>query len=327
MNSIFPDASAGRPRTRIIAHRGACGYLPEHTIAAKALAYGLGADFLEQDVIATRDGRPVVLHDIALDDISDVALHWPDRARPDGHFYTIDFTLEEIRQLSLIERRRPGAQERLYPARYPFDSPVFHPVTLEEEIDLVSGLNAATGRQVGLYPEIKEPGWHARHGIDLTRLVHDTLERSRERILGPVFVQSFDATELERLRTELGSDWPRVQLLDEPAALALVGDDSRLAAIESYARGIGLPFTTLLRSEGARLRPSPLAERLAASRLLIHPYTLRRDLPPPDGIDYFEALRFLIVELGVDALFCDHPDDAIAIRDGRRSEMAGGSDA
>ena len=88
----------------VIAHRGASGYLPEHTLAAKAMAHAMGADFLEQDVVLTADGVPIVLHDIYLEATTDVEQRFPDRSRPDGRFYAIDFTLAEIRTLSAHER-------------------------------------------------------------------------------------------------------------------------------------------------------------------------------------------------------------------------------
>ena len=316
MSSTSPESRAGSSRTRIIAHRGASGYLPEHTSVAKALAFGLGADFIEQDVVATRDGIPVVLHDITLEDVSDAAARFPGRARGDGRFYVVDLTLEELRELSLIERRRSGTDEPMYPGRYPYDSPDLRVLTLAEEIDLISGLNAATGRHVGLYPEIKEPLWHAEQGIDLAELVVVTLEGARDRISGPVFVQSFDASTLRRLQEAARLPWPLVQLLDRVEALALINDPARLAAIAEYAAGVGLPFMTLIDVRDGALRPSALADALAATELVVHPYTLRRDVAPAPGVDYFAALRFLIHELRVDALFCDFPDDGIAVRDG-----------
>src|SRR5690554_7145662 len=89
----------------VIAHRGASGYLPEHTLEAKALAYGQGADYLEQDVVATRDDELVVLHDVHLDHVTDVARRYPGRRRRDGHWYARDFTLAELRTLEVHERR------------------------------------------------------------------------------------------------------------------------------------------------------------------------------------------------------------------------------
>ena len=88
----------------VIAHRGASGYLPEHTLPAKAMAYAMHADFLEQDVVATRDDALVVLHDIHLDRVTDVATRFPGRARDDGRYYVRDFDLAEIRALAVTER-------------------------------------------------------------------------------------------------------------------------------------------------------------------------------------------------------------------------------
>src|SRR5262245_10608653 len=103
----------------VIAHRGASGYLPEHTLEGKALAFGLGADYLEQDVVATRDSQLVVLHDLYLDDVTDVAERFPGRQRQDGRHYAIDFDLVELQQLSVCERRRPGSSEARFPNRFP----------------------------------------------------------------------------------------------------------------------------------------------------------------------------------------------------------------
>ena len=104
----------------VIAHRGASGYLPEHTLAAKAAAHAMGADYLEQDVVLSKDGVPMVLHDIQIDTVTDVAQVFPDRARADGRFYAIDFTLDELKALTVMERadeRGRAGLSRPLPAR------------------------------------------------------------------------------------------------------------------------------------------------------------------------------------------------------------------
>src|SRR5688572_10121230 len=154
----------------VIAHRGASGYLPEHTLEAKALAYGLGADFLEQDVVATRDSQLVVLHDLHLDDVTDVALRFPERCRADGRHYVIDFDLAELQRLTVSERRGAGAAAARFPGRFPLDKGAFRIATLDQELDLIEGLNRSMRRNVGIYPEIKHPQWHREQGIDLARL-------------------------------------------------------------------------------------------------------------------------------------------------------------
>jgi len=136
----------------VIAHRGASGYLPEHTLAAKAMAYAMGSDFIEQDLVMTRDDRLVVLHDLYLDRISNVQDVFPGRQRANGRFYAIDFTLKEIRKLAVSERYRiaGGKKVAVYPGRFPVGQSRFRVHTFEEEVELIQGLNHSTGKQVGL---------------------------------------------------------------------------------------------------------------------------------------------------------------------------------
>jgi glycerophosphoryl diester phosphodiesterase len=317
LSSTCPEPERSPGQTRIIAHRGACGYLPEHTAVAKALAYGLGADFIEQDIVATKDQALVVLHDLYLDEVSDVDKHFASRKRDDGHYYVVDFTFEELQSLTLSERRLPGSSERRFPGRFSCDIGGLRIARFEDEIGLIAGLNASTGRQVGIYPEIKDPAWHRAAGIDLTRLVHGALTANRERLTGPVFVQSFDPAAIRRLKDEFQTTFPLVQLLNASAADNLADDDDAMAALVAAADGVGLPFERLIARDaaGSPLRATRLAARLGETGLLVHPYTMRRDQSPPAGISYGEALEFLINELQVDALFCDQPDDAIRVRD------------
>ena len=165
-------------RPIVIAHRGASGYLPEHTIAAAAMGYALGADFIEPDVVLSKDGAPVVLHDIHLDTVTNVRDVFPDRAHADGRYYAIDFTLEEIKRLRVNSRIDPRTGKPVYPNRYPAGKGDFQVPTLAEEIELVQGLNHSTGRNVGIYPEIKQPAWHQQQGQDITKIVLTVLSRN-----------------------------------------------------------------------------------------------------------------------------------------------------
>lgn len=165
----------------VIAHRGASGYLPEHSLEAKAMAHAMGADFIEQDVVLTRDGIPIVLHDIYLDGTTDVQQRFPGRARDDGRYYALDFSLDEIRTLRLHERsyRDDDGQEQAYfPLRFPLGQGEFHLPTLEEEIELLAGLDRSRGKTTGLYVELKAPLWHRLEGRDIASAVLDVLART-----------------------------------------------------------------------------------------------------------------------------------------------------
>jgi glycerophosphoryl diester phosphodiesterase len=291
----------------IIAHRGACGYLPEHSLGAKALAYGMGADYLEQDLVASRDGQLLVLHDLILDDVSDVAARFPQRHRDDGHFYCVDFDLDEIRTLKFGERRQRGTDLARYPGRFPADLRLFRVVTFAEELDFVQILNRSTGRRVGVYPEIKEAEWHREQGIDLSKLV--LLELEKHGYLGgeqPIFVQCFDPEELRRIRSDAGDRLRLIQLLSSQTRV----DGDRLADIAAYADGIG-PSTRLIyqgkRPDGS-FRLTDLVEMGHQHGLVVHPYTFRVD-EFPDEFDGFEDwLNLFVSQLAVDGLFTDFTD-------------------
>jgi glycerophosphoryl diester phosphodiesterase len=306
------------PPPIVIAHRGASGYLPEHTLAAKALAHGFGADYLEQDVVATRDSELVVLHDVYLDDVTDVARRFPGRCRNDGRYYVVDFELAELKTLRVFERRAPRSSAAKYPARFPPDAGLFGIATLREELELIHGLNRSTGRVAGIYPEIKEPAWHRKHGIDLAQLMLAELGAfGYSRPEHAVFVQCFDQAELMRVRNELGCPLRLVQLMGPEPEYAALSTPAGLAAVASYAEGIG-PHHSQLIQMSARPAPSEVMRCARDVGLRVHAYTFRRDDLP----DYARSLEFLLEvflgEIGVDGVFCDHPDVAIRVRDSLR---------
>lgn len=304
----------------VIAHRGASGYLPEHTLAAKALAYGLGADYLEQDVVATRDARLVVLHDLYLDDVSDVARRFPGRQRQDGRYYVIDFDLAELELLHLFERRNPGSDFAKYPARFPADAGVLRIATLADELRLVQGLNKSMGRTVGVYPEIKEPAWHRAQGVDLTSLLLAELAAfGYRRGSDAAFVQCFDAAELVRVKTELGSQLRLIQLVDAKPPHAELLTPAGLRRVARYAYGLGPHHAQLAEAvAGGRPTLTRLPGLAHEAGLRLHPYTFRRDDLPPYARTLEEWLEFFLTTVGIDGLFCDHPDVAVRVRDSTR---------
>ncbi len=303
------------PTPIVIAHRGACGYLPEHTLAAKALAYGLGADYLEQDVVATRDGQLVVLHDLYLDDVSDVALRFPGRQRADGRHYVIDFELAELETLHVFERRSPGDRRAKYPARFPSDVGILRIATLADELRLVQGLNRSMCRSVGIYPEIKAPEWHRRHGIDLARLLLAELAAfGYSASTDPVFVQCFDETELVRVRTELGSQLKLIQLVTAESSYDALLTPSGLDQLAAHAYGLGAHHAQLVAAGDGRPRIMPLVQLARDAGIRLHPYTFRRDELPPYARTLEELLGLFFTEVRVDGVFCDHPDVAVSVR-------------
>ena len=307
------------PHPIVIAHRGASGYLPEHTLAAKALAHGLGADFLEQDVVATRDSQLVILHDLYLDDVSDVAQRFPGRHRDDGRHYVVDFDLAELRALTIFERRAPGTSTAKYPSRFPAEIGLFGVATLAEELRLVSGLNRSTGRNVGIYPEIKDPGWHRRHGIDLAKLLLAELRAfGYSSAEDPAFVQCFDAAELTRLKG-LGCGLRLIQLVGPEAEYAGLLTPAGLRGVASYAYGLGPRYSQLVEENGPRRPASSALARLARDAgLRLHAYTFRRDDLPAYARTLDELLEFFALVVRVDGVFCDHPDVAVRVRDEAR---------
>ncbi len=289
----------------VIAHRGASGYLPEHSLVAKTLGHGQGADYLEQDVVATRDGALVVCHDLWLDAVTDVAVRFPGRARADGRHYVIDFTLAEVRTLRLLERVRPDTGALRFPGRFARTDGAFGIPTFAEELRFIAGLNRTTGRRVGVYPEIKEPAWHRAHGVELAGRVLAELAEHWPGDAG-VFVQCFDGAELGQLA---GSrpPWPLVQLVEgaagADAAAALV------AGAAAYAQVVGLDLRLLLCDSGPAL--------VAAARtagLGVHAWTARRDALPPGLPTQDALLDALSGPLAVDGIFTDFPDLAVAWR-------------
>lgn len=274
----------------VIAHRGASGYLPEHTLPAYSLGYGQGADYVEPDLVLTKDGVFVCLHDIHLEATTDVEEVFPQRSRADGRWYAADFTLEEVRRLRAHERLED---------RFPQDASGFVVPTFEELLGLVHGLNKTTGRRVGVYPELKSPAWHREQGLPMEErfleLVTRHGYRSRD---AAIFVQCFERPTLERLRA-LGSELPQVMLLGGAEHDALATPEG-LDQVAKFADAIGPAKDRLLADP-------ELVARAHARGLLVHPYTFRADRL--ERYPSFDAeLERFYVGLGVDGLFTDFPD-------------------
>jgi glycerophosphoryl diester phosphodiesterase len=301
--------AAAEPRPLVIAHRGASGYLPEHTLAAKALAYGQGADYLEQDVVLSKDGVPVVFHDPHIDTTTDVAKKFPGRQRADGRFYALDFTVAELKQLNASERFNPKTGKAVFPRRFPVGVGSFQVVTLEEEIQFIQNLNRSTGRNVGIYPELKAPAWHRKEGRDLAAAVlpilrkygYDTKESS-------CYVQCFEYAEIKRLRGELGWQGKLVMLMGGGDSNPLL-TDAGLTELAKLVDGIGPPLSSYVTGNTpAERKVTDLAARARKVGLKSHPYTLRADELPKCVTSVDELVKVLFDEAKVDGVFTDFPD-------------------
>ena len=299
------------PYPAIIAHRGACGYLPEHTLPAVELAHTFDADYIEQDVVLTSDGVPIVLHDVTLELTTNVATLFPERHRDDGLFYAIDFTLEEIKALNAHERT-DSLGNPVFPERYSGTEAEFKVPTLAEEIETVDRLNKASGKRTGVYIELKRPEFHEQEGVDIYQAVIDvlkTFDRLGEN--AETVIQCFDPETLKRFAHEGIFKGPLVQLVLTESIANWRGDfeamhtTSGLKEVAEYAHGIGPDVNLLENESGGSSEMVVAAKKLG---LFLHPYTLRADSESIPGVN-FEALhKKLFIDLEVDGAFTDFAD-------------------
>jgi len=280
----------------VIAHRGASGYLPEHTLPAYAFAYAQGADYIEPDLVLSKDKVFICMHDTDLESTTNVETVFPDRKRDDGQWYAGDFTLAELKQLQ--------AEERLG-NRFPQGAPGFPIATFEEVIQLVQGLNKTTGRDVGIYPELKSPTWHNQNGLPMEEALLAIC--TKWGYVGPdakIFVQCFEPQPLMRMRNELKSTLPQIMLISNSPLQAQMSTDAGLAQIAKFANGIG-PDLALVDKDPT------LVARAHAVGLKVHPYTMRKDSLPPAYKEMADMVKQYVEVYQVDGFFTDFPDIAV----------------
>ncbi|MCL4154130.1 UNVERIFIED_CONTAM: hypothetical protein GTU68_035962 [Idotea baltica] len=326
----------------VIAHRGASGYLPEHSIAAKAMAYAMGADYIEQDVVMSKDNQLLILHDHYLDRVTNVADIFPNRKRQDGRYYAIDFTLSEIQSLMMTEGfnvDKNGQQKAIYPERFPLWKSKFSVHTLADEIELIQGLNKSTGKNIGIYVEIKSPAFHLHEGKDISKAVLKELKRyGYDKTNDKVFVQSFDAIDLQRIKQQLlpqlnmqvklvqliaMTDWQETLIYQQNKTTAYNYDwmlqPSGMQKIATYADGIGPWKPMLVNTKSQPVKSNGLLEAAHKAGLVVHPYTFRADSGriPEYAQDFDDLLKIFYFDIGVDGLFTDYPDKAVQFLDKR----------
>lgn len=352
----MPSGDSRRPREGgpiVIGHRGASGYRPEHTLGSYELAARLGADYLEPDLVITKDGVLVCRHEPEIGGTTDVAQHPEFAARkstkqldgaPVTGWFTEDFTLAELKTLRAVERLPQLRQHNtLFDGRYEIP-------TFQQLLDLRKRLSTELGREIGVYPETKHPTYFQNIGMPLERPLVDILQRNGlNNPNAPVFVESFEVTNLGQIRN-LGLRTAAVQLLSATGApydtvaagvphptYADLATPAGLREIATYAQGIGPDKLQVIprAANGTLGQPTTLVAEAHAAGLLVHPYTFRAEntFLPIDyqrgtvPSDFGQAIDEQVTHLraGLDGLFTDQADIGVLARRLPRRQLCHGS--
>ena len=335
--ALADAAGAQAPKKPIvIAHRGASGYRPEHTVLAYKLAIDQGCDFIEPDLVATKDGHLVVRHENEIGGTTDVAARPEFASRKttkliDGHslegWFTEDFTLAELKTLRARERLPQLRQES---GRYDGQVQI---MTFEEVADLAAAESRRVGRTIGVYPEMKHPTYFRKAGLALEpRLAAAVRAKDLNSRTAPIFVQCFEAGPLKTFGDL--SQARRVFLVARSggpadrrgATYAQLTTPEGLKEVASFAEGLGPEWPMILspQADGSLGAPSSLVADAHAAGLAVHPWTVRAEnafLPrslqrgeSPAGHGDAAALCKALYAAGVDGVFSDFPDIAVSAR-------------
>ena len=337
-------------RPFVIAHRGASGYVPEHTLAGYFIAIQQNADYVEPDLVISKDGVLLARHENEIGGTTDVAAHPEFAARQatrniDGEsitgWFTEDFTLAELKTLRARERLPDLRKQN---ARY---DGVFAIPTFDEVLDLVAAADAQRAEiaraaglppppRIGVYPETKHPSYFAGLGLTFDDAMLDALNRHGYRKRSdPICLQSFEVANLEALRRR--TDLPLVQLVaptGQPFDFTLAGDprtyvdlmsDPGLAGIATYADAIGPHKAMVVQFDEEGARDTGLASRARSAGLGIHVWTMRAEnefLPAVlrsagDAAAHgdLQGEIHALLDAGISGFFSDHPDLAVRARD------------
>ncbi len=329
-------------RPLVIAHRGASGYAPEHSLVAKAMAHSMDVDYIEQDVVMTKDDHLVVLHDPYLDRVTNVMTEFPNRFREvfgQKRWLAIDFTLAEIKTLKMTEGfdfdHQTNTTTPLYPNRFPLFKSSFSVSTLQEEIELIQGLNHSRGKDIGIYVEVKAPWFHLIEGKDISLKTLEVLKHyGYTNKQHKAYFQCFDPDETKRVHDELlpqlkmdikliqliaHTGWNETMRLKDgklvPYSYDWLLKKGSMKTVAEYADGIGpwMPMLVSTKSSAEKIIPSVLLQEARKNDLKIHPYTFRKEKQkiPKFAKDFDHLLDIFIKQLEVDGVFSDHPDSVI----------------
>lgn len=348
MSAVHATQAPLAAKVLVIGHRGASALRPEHTLASYAKAIADGADFIEPDLVMTRDGVPVARHENEIGGTTDVAAHpeFADRKSTrtiDGHavtgWFTEDFTLAELKTLR--------ARERLPELRGTAYDGQFQIPTFDEIIDFVAAESAARGRVIGIIPEIKHSTYFRKRGLPMEDVVLKALDAHAYTRTAPIEIQSFEVSNLRYLRGKLGERRSHVRLLqllddasEQPYDVVDAGGSltygqmmmpAGLRDIAGYADAIGPGSRAIipLQSDGTLGAPTTLVRDAHAAKLEVHPYTFRPE-------NQFQAKNFwqgsdpkrfneagsiaeirAYLDAGIDAFFTDDPAIGRKAVDGR----------
>ena len=363
-SAAYPTLKGTPPM--VIGHRGASGYLPEHTLASYQKAIDMGADFIEPDLVVTKDGELVVRHEPNITATTDVSSR-PEFAnrkktrnvdgKDETGWFVTDFTLAELK--TLYAKQPNPARDQSFNAMYRI-------ATFREVLELARTQSAKTGRTIGVYPETKHPTYHVNAGLPIEpRLLKMLAEYGYTKKDSPVIIQSFEVSNLKDLRKL--TDVRLVQLIDgdgldakgnvtlaapfdkpydfvgkkDPRTFADLLTVKGLAEVKTYADGIG-PWKVYIQSSAqvigpdgkpkdlngdgkitdadrVLIPPTDVVKNAHAAGLFVHPFTFRSEsvLLVSDYKNDPKAEYKRFYELGVDAVFSDFPDTAVAVRDGK----------
>jgi glycerophosphoryl diester phosphodiesterase len=321
----------------VIGHRGASGYRPEHTLASYELAARMGADFIEPDLVITRDGVLVVRHEPEIGGTTDVATRPEFASRkttklldgvPTTGWFVEDFTLAELKRLRAVERL---PQVRQHNTLY---NGLFEVPTFQEVLDLRVKLSKELEREIGVYPETKHPTYFRAQGRPLEdTLVRTLREYGLDRQDAPAFVQSFEAANLLMLHEKYRLRTPKVFLtssagtpFNDPRSYADYLSPAGLRDLSRYVAGIGPDKSQVIprKVDGSLGTPSSLVADAHAAGLVVHPYTFRAEntfLPTDlrvgaDPTAYGKAIdeQLAFLRAGVDGVFTDQADIGVLSR-------------
>lgn len=327
----------------VIGHRGASGYVPEHTLTSYFIAVQQGADYIEPDLVSTQDGVLIARHENEIGGTTDVAEHPEFATRKTTKiidaqsvqgWFSEDFTLAEIKTLRARERL-PALRN----ANTRFDGQ-FEIPTFDEILSLVRALERMRGPaapRIGVYPETKHPSYFRGIGLPLEGTLLRTLKRWGYRGKdAPIFLQSFEVGNLKNLRKK--TDLPIVQLMEATGApydFVAAGDRRRyedllsaeeLKQIAQYANVIGVDKNMLIPrdAEGALTTPTPLINAAHDAGLKVHAWTLRAEnnFLPANFLEGANPAQFgklqneiaMLLDLGIDGFFTDQPDLGVRAR-------------